>query len=149
MKSFSLLCLAGVATLLVGCEKVTDADKTAAVETVRANLEAMKARDAEALAATVHPHSPNFEETKATAQRQAARYTLLYDLKSAEFDSVKGGEIRVRFVQETRKVLGPDDLKDNRVTGLHILRRDGAQWKLWETRVLHVEELGAMTGPQP
>jgi hypothetical protein len=137
------------ALLFAGCEKITDADKTAAVEAVRANFEAMKARDLDAMTATVHPSSPNFEATKAFAQQQAERYTLLYDLKSAEFDSVKGGEIRVRFVQETRKVLGPDDLKDNRVTGLHILRRDGAKWKLWGTMVEKTEELGPATQPAP
>jgi hypothetical protein len=150
MKSRSLLnlLLACTTALFVGCEKITEADKTAAVETVRANLEAMKTRNADALSETVHPSSPNFEETKSAAQRQAERYTLLYDLKSAEFDSIKGGEIRVRFVQETRKVLGPDDLKDNRVTGLHTLRRDGTKWKLWGTQVQKVEELGPMAGPQ-
>jgi hypothetical protein len=141
IRSFLPLALALTAALFTGCEKITETDKTAAVETVRANLEAMKSRNVDALSETVHPASPNFEATKAFAQ-QSDRYTLLYDLKSAEFDSVKGGEIRVRFVQETRKVLGPDDLKDNRVTGLHILRRDGAKWKLWGTMVEKTEELG-------
>ncbi len=147
LTSFLPLLLALTAFLCAGCEKITEADKAAAIETVHANLAAMKARDVEAIGETVHPNSPHFETTKAFAQQQAERYTLLYDLKSAEFDSVKGGEIRVRFVQETRKVLGPDDLKDNRVTGVHILRRDGAKWKLWGTEVQKTEELGPVTSP--
>lgn len=137
------------ALFFAGCEKITEADKVAAVEAVHANLAAMKARDVDAIGETVHPNSPHFETTKAFAQQQAERYTLLYELKSAEFDSAKSGEIRVRFVQDTRKVLGPDDLKDNRVTGVHILRRDGAKWKLWGTEVQKTEELGPVTGPQP
>jgi hypothetical protein len=131
-----------MALFCAGCEKITEADKAAAIATVRANLEAMKARDLDAIGETVHPSSPHFEAAKAFAQHQAQRYTLLYDLKNVEFESAKGGEIRVRFVQETRKVLGPDDLKDNRVTGVHILRRDGAKWKLWGTEVEKTEELG-------
>ncbi len=148
-RSFVPLLLALATVFFAGCEKITEADKVAAVETVRANLEAMKSRNVDALAETVHPASPHFEATKAFAQQQAERYTLLYDLKSAEFDSVKGGEVRVRFVQETRKVMGPDDLKDNRVTGLHILRRDGAKWKLWGTTVEKTEDLGPATPSAP
>lgn len=146
---FSSLWLVLAMAFLAGCEKITDADKTAAVETVRANLEAIRARDVDAIAATVHPASPNFEGAKAFAQHQAERYVLLYDLKSAEFDSAKGGEIRVRYVLETRKVMGPDDLKDHRETGLRILRRDMGKWKLWATHVEKTEALGpATSAPQ-
>jgi len=146
--SFSLRLLALVALVFTGCEKITEDDQSAAVATVRANLEAMRTGNAEAIAGTVHPSSPHFEATKAFAQQQAARYTLLYDLQSAQFDGVKDGAIRVRFVQETRRLLGPDDLKDNRVTGWHLLRRDGEKWKLWGTEVEKTEELGPTT-PAP
>lgn len=142
---FLSLLLAIAAFVFTGCEKVTEDDKAAAIATVRANLEAMKGRNFDALAETVHPSSPHFEATNAFAQQQAEKYTLLYELKDVAFDSVKSGDIRVRFVQETRRVLGPDDLKDNRVTGIHTLRRDRSKWKLWGTEVIKTEELGPAT----
>jgi hypothetical protein len=144
--SFLALVFVAVAALfLAGCERITEADKAVAVEVVKANLEAMKKRDIEALTATVHPNSPYFEESKAFAQQQAERYTLLYDLKSAEFDSTKGDTIRVRFVQETRKLMGPPELQDNRVTGVHVLRRDREKWKLWSTEIIETAPLGPPT----
>lgn len=141
MKALSLFsALLGAAALcLAGCGKVTDADKAAALAVVQENLAAMKEKNVEKITATVHPNSPHFEASKFAG----AQYDLLYDLKSAEIESAKGDTIRVRFVQETRKLSGPAELKDNRVVGVHTVRRDGAAWKLWSTEVLERTELGA------
>ena len=135
---FSVVLIA-VGLFLGGCGQVTEEDKKAALDVVQENLAAMKAKNVERITATVHPNSPYFETSKAAAER----YELLYDLKSAEIESAKGDTIRVRFVQETRKLSGPAELTDNRVVGLHTLKRDGVQWKLWSTEVLERTELGA------
>jgi hypothetical protein len=130
--------LALVALLGGGCARITEADKEAAIEQVRAHLEAMKSRKPEAVAATVHPSSPHFEVTKAVIER----VDLMLDLKSAEVESTKGDTIAVHFVLETRKLGGAVDIKDVREDGVFVLRRDGVTWKLWSKDVRQTTPLG-------
>jgi hypothetical protein len=127
------LILAAVA-LLCGCQRVTDADKQAAIECVRANLAAMEKGDPEAAATTIHPQSPAFAEARRQTEAILQFYRLKMELESASIGRVTPDGIEVNFVQVTRKIEGPEEFIDNRVEGTHLLRRDGAAWKIWSTR---------------
>jgi uncharacterized protein YchJ len=127
-------CLA-LALLCGGCHRITNADQRAAVECVRANLAAMEKGDVDAVMATIHPKSPAFLQTPQLVQSILAQYRLTYELETAEVEQATSEGIRVHFVQVTRKLEGPEEFPDNRVDGLHLLKRDGKAWKIWFTQV--------------
>ena len=119
--------------LLAGCGRITDADRQAALATVQRNLDAMNSGDLDAMMATIHPSSPVYAQMPALTRSIAEKFKLHYVLEKAEVESATDDTVRVGFVQVTRKLSGDDDFPDNRVFGTHLLRRDGAAWKIWET----------------
>ena len=129
------------AVAILGCSRVSDADRNAAIETVRANLAAMQAVDLDAALATTHPKSPNYEKAREQIEAIFKHFKLSYELESAKVESGTDTEIRVRFVQVTRKLEGPEEFPDNRVDGIHLLKRDGSTWKIWSTQMLSVRTL--------
>ena len=132
-RSFLAALLLALVLAFTGCQRITEADKVAAVEVVKQNLAAMQTKNLEAMAATIHSQSPHFEQTKMITQRIFQLYDINYTLKNAEVESATPDAIRVRFEQVMVKLKGPEDFKSNRVSGVHILRRDGNQWKLWSS----------------
>jgi hypothetical protein len=121
---------------------VNETDRQAALETVRRNLAAMEKGDLEAMMATIHPESPQFEATRTAMRAFLEQNKFSYEFEKLAVESADDEVIRVGFVQVTRN-LGPDRrLPDNRVTGTHILQQDGGQWKIWETEARSYEKLG-------
>jgi hypothetical protein len=131
-----------LALFFAGCHGVTEADKAAALATVKLNLEAMQERNFDALIATIHSQSPFFEKLKMQTEQLFKRYEIQYELKSAVVESVTRDTIRMRFEQVATKTSGPPDFKSNRSTGVYTLRREGGAWKLWSTDVQQVTYLG-------
>ena len=134
--------------LLAGCGRVTDADKQAAVATVRRNLDAMNAGDIDAMMATMHPRSPVYAKMPDLARSIAEKFKLKYVLEKAEVETAAPDAIRVGFVQVTHKVSGEEDFPDNRVFGTHLLRRDGDAWKIWDTQARRMERLDEAAGEE-
>lgn len=122
------------AALLCGCDRVSEADKKAALECVRANIEAMEKGDLEAATATIHPQSPAFAEARLQTEAIIAQYRLDMELESASIGRVTPDGVEVNFVQVTRKLEGVEEFIDNRVEGTHLLKRDRKAWKIWSTR---------------
>lgn len=128
------ICTVAAAALLSGCERISEADRKAALDCVRANVEAMQNADAEAATATIHPQSPAFPDAQRQTEAIFAQYRLAMELESASIGRVTPEGIEVNFVQVTRKLEGPEEFMDNRVEGTHLLKRDGKAWKIWSTR---------------
>lgn len=129
-----LLC---VAVLLGGCQRITDADKQAAIDCVKANVVAMEKQNMEAVMATIHPKSENYEPTKTVVAAIWKQYVLKFELEKVEIDRATTKGILVKFVQVVRKLEGPDDvdMEDSRTIGTHLLQKDGKTWKIWSTQV--------------
>jgi hypothetical protein len=131
----------GFIVFLAGCGKVTEADHKAALDCVKANLAAMQKGDVDAVLATIHPKSPAYLQTPELIKSIVNRYELSYELESAKVEHASSDGVRVGFVQVTRKLKGPDDFPDNRVEGLHLLKREGGKWKIWFTQVRQARSL--------
>ena len=132
-RSFFATLLLALALAFTGCQRITEADKVEAINVVKANLAAMQSKNLDAMTATIHSQSPHFEQTKMITQRIFQLYEIRYTLKSCEVESATPDAIRVRFEQVMVKLKGPEEFKSNRVSGVHVLRRDGGQWKLWSS----------------
>jgi uncharacterized protein YchJ len=131
-----------------GCRKITAQDQNAALECVRANLAAMQKGDLDAVLATIHPESPAYLQTPELLGGIVGRYQLAYDLEAAEIEQVGKSSIRVRFVQNTRRISGPDDFPDSRIEGVHVLKRDRGRWKIWFTQVRSAKAIEDAPAPR-
>lgn len=107
---------------------------------VRAQADALNRKDLAAAIAPIDPESPIFEPTKEMASKGFQTYDLRYTLKDLTLESMNGDEARVRFVQVTEKVSGPA-FRDNRVAGVHALRKRNGEWKIFNTQITKVEYL--------
>lgn len=112
-----------------------DQEAVSAIEKViRLNLEATENEEVDKMMATIHPDSPIREGTRRMTTVITRSYDLDYELNEVEVLDVGAKEAKVHFVQTTKKISGPQ-FRDNRITGVHTLRKDKAgNWKLWNTK---------------
>ena len=107
---------------------------------VSENLRALQREDLEAYLATIDPESPVFEVTKGLTQELFNNYDLKYELNSIEVISTAGNEAKVRVIQTTRKITGPE-FRDHKAVAIHTLRKSNGRWKLLRTDVEKIEYL--------
>jgi hypothetical protein len=136
-----VLLAVAILSLQSGCHQISDADRAGAIECVRANAEAMEKGDLEAVSRTIHPKSPAYDAARQQAEAIFQQYKLAFTLEKSEISAVRSDSIQVHFVMVTRKLEGPEVFTDNRAEGVHTLRRDGEQWKIWSTQVSQVRDL--------
>ena len=81
--------------------------------------------------------SPSYDTTSSTTRKLFEEYELKSGLEKIEPLSLTDGEAKVKFVQVTQKISGPA-FRDNRVMGVHTLRKDGGIWKILSTEATAV-----------
>jgi hypothetical protein len=135
------------AIMLSACGRITDSDKKAAVECVKANLAAMDKGDMKALVDTIHPESPDYLQMPDLARKILTTYKLKFTLEEVEVERVTKEAVHVRFVQVTKRIAGPEDFPDNRMEGMHVVRRDGNRWKIWYTQRRQLRTLDGQPMP--
>lgn len=129
--------------ITTGCERVTQADKDAAIAAVRRNVEAMQQEKVEEVLATVHPESPSYEQTRQIVNDIAEKFQLRYELSGLQVELATPDTIRVAFEQVTESAGEADEFPANKVFGVHLLKKDKGTWKIWATEVRRVERLDA------
>ena len=132
----TLLCLA---LLAAGCHRVPKADREAALETVRRNVQFLQEKKIEEMMATIHPQSPVFAQTRTSVAELMKEFDLRCELTALEVLGEKKGDLRVRFEQITERKKGGVIEPKTRLVGVHVLRKDGGAWKIFDTEVIHVE----------
>jgi hypothetical protein len=123
------------------CGKPSQADQQIALEVVRRNVQAMQSGNVEEVLKTVHPQSPGYAQTRQVLEDLFKRFQLSCELEELTVESVSREGVRAGFVQVTDKVSGDDGFQKNRLRGTHMLKKDGATWKLWQTEVGEMEPL--------
>ncbi len=117
------------ALLLIACsEKKYNTPESV----IYANAKYMAEENLSASMNTIHPDSPIYENTAKLVQEIFNQFDLKYEIESLEILEETEQEAKVRFVQLTRKVAG-NDFTDNRLTGIHTLKKDGNSWKIFST----------------
>ncbi len=138
----ALLC---VAIISAGCKRVPEADREAALETVRRNVRLLEEKKIDEMMETIHPQSPAFAPTRKSVTDLVKEFDLKCDLKALDFVGVRKGDLRVRFEQITERKKGGVAEPRTRLTGIHVLRKDGAAWKIFDTEVIGLK----MVDPPP
>lgn len=129
MKSLSLLA-AALACVLAACSAKPNPEQEAIFTTIRENLQAMEREDINAVMATVHPETPNFEASKTVNEELFKNYDLKFELVDMRLVSVENGEAKVSYKQKTHRVGGEADEPDVLAEGIHTLKKDGDKWKI-------------------
>lgn len=143
----TLLCVAIVAA---GCHRVPQADADAAMETVRRNVRFLQEEKIEEMMATIHPQSPVFAATRTSVTDLVKEFDLKCELTSLEVLGEKKGDVRVRFEQITERKKGGMIEPKTRMIGVHVLRKDGEAWKIFDTEVINVELIDPLPeDPEP
>jgi hypothetical protein len=139
-----------IAILMLGLLAVAPADSNktddqaavmaACKATARANLKAMENEDLDAMVATIHPKSPVLAPTKAQVKILFEQYDLKYEVLA---ESAVGTDGEVAVIRQRQKTTAPGqkNFRDNVVDVLHAFRKDGNEWKLWNTMMLSIEYL--------
>lgn len=162
-----LLLLIAVATALSGCGKkrtptasedrpdavpsdtpppaeTVESDAELLRETVRLNLAAMEREDLDGVLLTVNRESPIFDPTRRLVENAFALFELDYELEGMEILESGRNRATIRVVQITRAdPADPDStsFRDNRIVGVHELRKIDGRWLFHASEVKHIEFL--------
>lgn len=136
-KIFSFFLLAGLLVILAtACSNNGGGSSPEGV--VKMNAEYMDKEDLDGSLSTIHPESPAYESSKQMTSKLFEVYDLDYKLEKVELVEENKNEARVKFVQLTTKKSGPE-FRNNRFTGVHILRKYNGNWKIYSTESVNVD----------
>jgi hypothetical protein len=136
-RTWIAISLVFVLFLTIGCG---NSEVPKAKQVIRDNLKAAENENVEAFMDTRHPESPQFERTRMIMKRTFETYKLSYEVRNLSLDKKTDDEIHLKFTQVTRKESGPK-FRDNKLQGVHILRKDDGKWKIYKTEKDQVEYL--------
>ena len=143
----ALLCAALAVT---ACERVPKADRVAALETVRRNVRLLQEKKIDEMMETIHPRSPAYEGTRTEITNLVKEYDLKCELAAVDVVGGRRGEVRVRFEQITERTKGGISEPKTRLVGIHVLKKDGAAWKIFDTEIISAEVVDPLPSePEP
>ena len=102
------------------------------------NAQTLEDEDLSGYMSTIHPDSPAYGTTEDVISELFDMYKLKYDVKSVKVLSIDGDEARVRVRMITSKISGPE-FADNDLTAVHVLKKDGGKWKIYETKIESID----------
>lgn len=143
-RTTSALLIAALA--IAACERVPKEERDAALETVRRNVRLLQEKKIDEMMETIHPQSPSFAGTRTEVADLVRDYDLKCELASLDVIGARSNVIRVRFEQITERKKGDVAELKTRLTGVHVLKKDGAVWKIFDTEIIGVDEVDRLPG---
>lgn len=110
------------------------------LSTVKQNAEALNNEDIDAYMATLHEGSPAYESTGEKLTQSFEQFDLKITVENLKVVEASGEEAKVEFVQVTKSGEN-SDFNDNRMKGVHLLRKTGDEWKIYKTEVRNIDYL--------
>lgn len=121
-----------------GSPPVESADTTPE-DVTREYTRSLNTGETEPVLKVLHPESPQRKKTRVELERLNRIYTLKHELVTLKVLDTSDTQARVRFVHRTSAE--EPEFRDNRLTGLHVLRKHDGVWKIYETRTLDLDYL--------
>lgn len=104
------------------------------------NLNAAENKDIQSYMATIHEQSEVYAPTKQAMQQMFDTYDLKCELKDVKVIEKSDQEAKVEYVQITKKLNGPA-FRNNKLTGIHILKKSDGKWKIYNSETKNIEYL--------
>lgn len=112
-------------------------DEEQILQVVKENLHAANNEDIDVYMTALHVESPLYHSTKETMLEIFKIYDLEYTFDEIEVMEVTGNMGKVRFVQTSIKINGPE-FNDNQAEGIHTMRKYDGEWKIYDTELTNV-----------
>jgi len=107
---------------------------------IEANAKYMNEENLEKVMGTIYKDSPAYQTSEMLIQKLFEVYDLNYKIIDMKVLEDNGSEAKVEFTQITTKISGPD-FKDNKSTGIHLLKKEDDSWKIFSTQLNDVQYL--------
>jgi hypothetical protein len=107
---------------------------------IRTQLDALNRQNLNASMDGIHPSSPMFQSTKEFGEVIFKNYKLRFTLQNLALESITADTAKVRFTQITKKISGPE-FRNNRLTGIHTLKKHQGKWKIYDSKTIKIEYL--------
>ncbi len=106
------------------------------IAVIKENLDANEKKDKKRVLNTIHKNSPQLKSTIAGMDFIFPQYTFHFILDTIEVLQVIGDSAVVHFKQTTLPVGNQQGVSPNKSEGLHYMKKDGKNWKLFKTEFL-------------
>jgi hypothetical protein len=110
------------------------------LKVIEENLQAAEKEDFDAWLKTYHEQARSCKARGAEMLECFRVYDMKYALEQAKVLDKSEEEAKVLFIQVNRTVKGPDN-KDEKITGVHIMRKSYGKWKIYDTEIKKIQEL--------
>lgn len=127
-----------IPVLIISCSSREDFYTPESV--IEANLKYMNEEKYDEVMNTIHKDSPSYPASEIMIKQLFERYDLHYKIESMKVLEDNNSEAKIEFVQVTQKLNGPE-FKNNKATGIHIVKKDGDSWKIYSTEIKEVKQL--------
>lgn len=110
------------------------------IAVVKENITATEAEDKERVLKTIHKDSPQRKSTINGMDFVFANYDMKFELEQIEVLEVTGDEAKVYYVQTTRTLTG-EGFAPTRATGIHHMKKEDGNWKIFRTEYLDNQQI--------
>lgn len=138
--SLLLVFVIGLSTLTSAQAQNKAAEQRAVLAVINANTRALQTENLSAYMKTIDPRAPGYSTTQQPLQRLFAAYDVRYQINSLRVSAFTKDVAQVTFDQSSFKVRGPA-FQNNRIIGVHTLRKYRGAWKLFSTRADKIMKL--------
>ena len=107
---------------------------------VHENIAAHNAESIDRYIATMHSRSPGYKDLESALSEMYSTYDLSAKITNVAVLKSSNTRAEVSFILTTRKLRGPA-FRDNRITGVFILRKEDGKWRLYDQKVEDIEYL--------
>jgi len=141
-----MVCVATIVLLAVlgsfeGLGTASPTDSPAVITSVvYENIAAHNAEDVERYMATIYSRAPGRDDMRDMLEEMYRTYDIKHTLAGVELLEASRTRAEVSFTLTTRRIRGPS-FRDNRITGVFLLRKEDGLWKLYDQEVENVEYL--------
>lgn len=119
---------------------ISQEEKNEIVAVIERNLEATEDEDIDAFSQTMYQDHPDYEVAVEETEQMFEQFDLEYELEILDVSMADDETATVEFEQKTTAENG-EDFEDNIVTGVHEVRIEDGQWKIYETEITDSQPL--------
>lgn len=130
-----LLMLTITSSLLIGCSESSELK-----DVIQNNLEAMNKEDIDLYMSAMKSDTAEFEMIKTATIQMFETYDLEAKIKDIEILEENDTTAKVRVVQVTKKIDGPE-FKDNEIEMIHNLEKIDGEWKFVTSEIKDIKYL--------
>ena len=116
-------------------ENIDPKVSTELIAVIKENIAATEAKDKERVLNTISKNSPQLRSTIQGMDYVFANFDMQFNLEKVEVLEVNGDDAKVYYMQTTQAIRG-EGFAPTRATGIHQMKKENGQWKIFKTDYL-------------